>query len=300
MKMNAFLVGLFKKMMVKIDKGVLEGYEKKDDPHFHYDHPYVENPEERQHFDLYYAEEGKRKNVLLIDIHGGAYVHGWRKNNYSFAQVFREAGYDVVCADYRFVDPKAGTDVISEIQDLVAMLNEIKSKEKELGIEKDSWAITGDSAGGHFALFLSEVLSNQELREKWGILPEVPTPKCVLLNCPVFDLHASVYEGLTKSGRKRMFGKIILEEGVVESIDPREHLDSLKCPIFVSSCYNDFLKANYFQLVDDCQKKGKECEYLFLETKDKEVIHVHNVNKLQLPESKQVNEAMIAFLDKKA
>ena len=34
--------------------------------------------------------------------------------------------------------------------------------------------------------------------------------------------------------------------------------------------------------------------------KDKEVIHVHNVNKLQLPESKQVNEAMIAFLDKKA
>ena len=43
--------------------------------------PYVENGTPAQVVDIYYAPEDMRRNAVLIDIHGGFYVGGNRKNN---------------------------------------------------------------------------------------------------------------------------------------------------------------------------------------------------------------------------
>ena len=50
--------------------------------------------------DIIYAPKDKRLGKTLIDIHGGAYIYSYRKNNVSFASVFASKGYDVVLLDY--------------------------------------------------------------------------------------------------------------------------------------------------------------------------------------------------------
>lgn len=300
MRINALIINILDRMMSKWEKPFLDSFVKPDNPLFSFDVPYVEDPKERQHFDLYRADPDKRKGVLLIDIHGGAYVHGWRRNNYPFAQIFREAGYDVICGDYRFVRKKDQTDIRTEVQDLIAMLHHIKAHEEELGLQNDVWAFTGDSAGGHFALLLGEILFDEKLKKTWGVDMNLPKPACILINCPAYDFEKMTKGRFTRGGLRRMFGEIVFDKEFFPNLDPRANLPSLACPLFFSSCRNDSLKENYFSLEADCQKLGLEHEKLFLESEDKKVGHVHNIIAVELPESKQVNQAMIDFLDAKA
>ncbi len=300
MKISSPMLGITIMLMDRSERPFLKSFKKPDNPLFSFDVPYVENPAERQHFDLFRADPEKRKNVLLIDIHGGAYLHGWRRNNYPFAQVFREEGYDVICGDYRYVEKKAKTDIKTEVQDLAAMFHYIKAHEGELGIAGDSWAITGDSAGGHFALLFAEILCDENLKNKWGMDANLPKPKCVLINCPVYDFQKAINGNFTKAGRLRMFGEAVNDKELIPYLDPRANLKSLSIPLFFSSCYNDFLKENVVLLEDDCQELGIEYEKVFLETRDKKIAHVHNIIAAELPESRQVNGAMVDFLNKKA
>ncbi|MBO4541207.1 MAG: alpha/beta hydrolase [Bacilli bacterium] len=300
MKINPLIIFFLDKLMTKSEKPFLDSFEKPDNPLFSFDVPYVENPKERQHFDLYRADPERRRNVLLIDIHGGGYIHGWRRNNYPFAQVFRDEGYDVICGDYRFVKKKDKTDIRTEVEDLVAMLNCIKAKEEELGLKDRAWALTGDSAGGHFALLLGEILCDEELKKTWGVDANLSKPKAVLINCPAYDFKIMTEGRFTRGGLRRMFGDIVFDKELFDKLDPKKNLPSLQCPLFFTSCRNDGLKENYFSLEADCEKLGIEHEKLFLESEDKKVGHVHNVIDVSLPESKQVNQAMLDFLGKKA
>ena len=68
--------------------------------------PYVENGTPAQVMDIYYAPANIRKNAVLVDIHGGFYIGGNRKNNRPFASVFLKEGYDVVLVEYRLNDGK--------------------------------------------------------------------------------------------------------------------------------------------------------------------------------------------------
>ncbi len=300
MKISALIINIFDHLMTKWEKPFLQSFQKPDNLLFSFDVPYVENAKERQHFDLFLADPEKRKNVLLIDIHGGAYIHGWRRNNFPFAQVFREEGYDVICADYRFVKKKDQTDIRTEVQDLVMMLNYIKAHEEELGLKDDVWTLTGDSAGGHFALLLGEVLFDEKLKKTWGVDMNLPKPACVLINCPAYDFEKMTVGRFTRGGLRRMFGEIVFDKEFFPNLDPKRNLPSLGCPLFFSSCRNDALNENYYALEKDCEALGIEHAKLFLESEDKKVGHVHNVISLDLPESRQVNQAMLNFLSEKA
>ena len=55
--------------------------------------PYVENGAPGQVVDIYYANEAVRKDAVLIDIQGGFYVGGDRRNNRPLASVFLKEGF---------------------------------------------------------------------------------------------------------------------------------------------------------------------------------------------------------------
>ena len=77
--------------------------------------PYVENAAPAQVVDIYYAPKALRKNIVLIDIHGGFYVGGDRRNNRPFASSFLKEGFDVVLLEYRLNDGQI--DVSDELSD---------------------------------------------------------------------------------------------------------------------------------------------------------------------------------------
>lgn len=244
--------------------------------------PYVQDGSPAQVLDIYYAESADRKDAVLIDIHGGFYVGGNRRNNRSFASVFLKEGYDVVLLEYRLND---GTlDVSDELSDCAAALDYLTENAGELGINKDRVFLSGDSAGGHLALFLAE---------------KNFTPKAVLLNCPAYDFASFANtDAYTEDALAWFIGPRWNDDQWRASVSPRTYIGSYTGPLLVSTCTNDFIRGESLKLKADCDSLGRAIEFLDILSKDKKVGHVHNVTNPDLPESRTVNARMIDFMNK--
>lgn len=253
--------------------------------------PYVENAAPVQVVDIYYAPKALRKNIVLIDIHGGFYVGGDRRNNRPFASSFLKEGFDVVLLEYRLNDGKL--DVSDELADCAAALDYLTLNADELGLNKERMFLTGDSAGGHLALYLAEASEDRTL----PIHPEHFVARGALLNCPAYDYATFASAGgFTDDALAWFIGPRFQDKDWLESVSPRTYLKNYSGPLFVSTCTKDFIREQSLLLKADCDSLGRPVEFLDLESNKKGVGHVHNVVKPLLPESQTVNNRMMSFM----
>ena len=249
-------------------------------------------------YDVILANPETRKGITLIDIHGGAYVYSTRRHNHAFVNYFLERGFDIVVLDYPLNNGKQ--DCQDQVNILWQQLSHLAKHYEEYGLAKPCF-LTGDSAGGHYALLLACALGNRQTRAAFGF-EEIDLPLAgVLANCPVYDFAAVGRENaMSDYVSTQLIGKRHVDESYLNLMSPKTHLPGLNVPLFFSSCTYDFLGSHSSRLEEDAKKLGKEHEYLFISSKKKAVAHVHNVVNLALPESKQVNDAMISFMERHA
>ncbi len=258
--------------------------------------PYVNDNNVHHTYDVYLANEENRKHCCIIDIHGGSYIFGEHKDNYPFGYTQLENGYDVVLIDYI---PNDGKHDISDIfNDVILNIRHLVENLQEYGLENDTFIIAGDSAGGHLALLLSEVLVSEKVREELGIEPINLKILGTVVNSPVYD-YASIANAdgpLSKAGMKRLLGPRYVDEKWLKKYSPNTHINELNIPIFLSTCKNDFIRPQSLLLYEEL-KSRKDFVYLDIDSDDKQVGHVHNVINIELEESKQVNNAISEFIN---
>lgn len=252
--------------------------------------PYVEKGTRAQVMDIYYADGAIRKDAVLIDIHGGFYVGGMRQNNRLLASVFLKEGYDVVLVEYRLND---GTlDVGDELADCAAALDYLTLHAGELGLNKDRMFLTGDSAGGHLALYLAEGSEDRTL----PVHPELFVTKGVLLNCPAYDYASFANsDGFTDDALAWFIGPRYQDKQWMASMSPRTYFDSYSGPLFVSTCTKDFIRSQSLRIRVECEANDRALD--FVDIQSKKVGHVHNVTDPDRPESQTVNARMLAFME---
>ena len=254
--------------------------------------PYVENGEPEQVLDVFYANPENRKDAVVIDIHGGFYIAGKREFNRIFAEVFLKEGFDVVLVEYRLNDRVR--DVSDELRDCAVALDYLSVHAEELGLNKDRMFLTGDSAGGHLALYMAEGAGNPSM----PVRPEVFKPLGVLINCPAYDFgQYGEADGYTEDFKAWFVGPRYKDKEYLASLSPRTFVGSYAGPLFLSTCTNDFIRTESLKLKADCDALGREIVFVDIASEDKKVGHVHNVTDPNLPESREVNAAMIAFMD---
>ena len=255
--------------------------------------PYVDGGTSEQVMDIYYAAPDVRKDAVLIDIHGGFYVAGKRENNRDFASVFLREGYDVVLLEYRVNN--GTTDVSDELADCAAALDYLTAHSKELRLNKDRMFLTGDSAGGHLALYMAEASEDASL----PIRPKSFKTRGVMLNCPAYDF-ASFAEGngFSRSALAWFIGPRYKDRQYLETLSPRTFIGRYSGPLFVSTCTHDFIRSQAMLILSDCDSLGRKVDFIDIESEDRRVGHVHNVTSLDLPESKEVNTRMLEFMNR--
>lgn len=255
--------------------------------------PYVEDGNGRQVVDIYYAKE-KRKNAVVIEVHGGFYVAGLRQNHRPFASVFLKEGYDVVLVEYRLVDGDS-IDVSDQLRDVSAAADYVTLHAQELGLNADKMFISGSSAGGHLALYVAEGSAD----ESFAIRPKYFKPRGVILSCPAYDYASFNATGLFWPKAMEWFlGPRYMDEEWMTLMSPRTRFSAYRGPLFVNTSRQDFLRSQALLILDDCGMNARPVEFVFIDSKRTEAGHVHNVNKPDLKESKEVNRRMIDFLER--
>lgn len=297
MKVGRFIINILKKQNLKGIKKRRENYP----PHGEFKEfiniPYIDDGNLQHTFDIYLANKENRRNICVIDIHGGAYIFGEHQDNYPISYFFLKNGFDVINVDYQPNDGKRDTKDLTD--DIAKCLNYAFTHLKDYGLENDRFVITGDSAGGHFCLMFTEALLDEEYAKELGYkFPKIDLV-CALANCPVYNFVDIGPGGMTRSGQKRMFGPHYNDKNALALLSPKVHIKSLTCPLFISTCKNDFLRLQTLELDADLKRLGGYTyELMDIDSDDPKVGHVHNIIDLELPESQKVNEAMVKFVEK--
>ena len=299
MKFGKTALWFFKKIMMSQDKSRMANFPIDDHYRKKIDTPYHNDNHELHKFDLYYADEEIRKRVCVIDIHGGSFIFGSRKNTTYYKDVFLKQGFDFLAIDYLHNNGSRGVE--DQIKDCVDALNYIGKHKVDLDLNQDIFVLTGDSAGGQLSLFVTLLQDDDKLAEKVKIkLNGSIEIKACLLNCPVYDFSKLAgKEMLNEGGQENMFGANFKYENYRKLYSPSTHIKNLKTPLFFSTCRNDFLREQSLSLKKDLDFLNYE-DYLFYDVfvLDKKIGHVHNVNEPDLPESQEVNHAMNEFIKK--
>lgn len=102
---------------------------------------------------IYRSETGSDERPALLDIHGGSYVLGFPEmNDLRNRMLAKHFGAVIVSVDYRLAPE---SPFPAALDDSYAALRWLASAAKELGVDPDNIAISGDSAGGGIAASLA-------------------------------------------------------------------------------------------------------------------------------------------------
>ena len=253
--------------------------------------PYVEGGDPAQVLDIYYADSTNRMDIVLVDIHGGFYIAGQKEGNRDYASVFLGEGFDVVLVEYRLND--GVRDVSDELADCAAALDYLTVHAEELGLNKDRMFLTGDSAGGHLALYMAEGAADSSV----PIRPKEFSTAGVLLSCPAYDFGSfGDAKDYADDFKEWFIGPRFKDRPYLETLSPKTFIGSLEAPLFLSTCTRDFIRSQSLALKADCDSLGKAITFLDIASRDRKVGHIHNVTNIDLPESREVNGAMMAFM----
>lgn len=233
------------------------------------DIPYIDDGEKGHLLDIYYPEGTTEKLPVIIDIHGGGWMYGYKEINKNFCLKLAEKGFLVASINYRLAGDVLFDDQIRDIFSALKWLNE---NLKEYPADMDNIFLAGDSAGGHFSCVTTAVNLNKDMQEDFGV------PYCgfdfnaVAAICPAVDLlspnflmNVNVPVLLGDKWRKSKFKKYLDVNRIISKDFP---------PFYVNTARNDFLKKQCYKLKDILERNG--IEYKF-HNFDKPLSHVFNV-----------------------
>ena len=294
MMVNKLMLDILAKLVQKDVKKRRKGYPNRDEFKHWQDIKYLEDDNCYHTYDVYLADPSNRKHCCFIDIHGGSYIFGHHFDNYPYAYVLLKAGFDVVLVDY---EPNNGKkDIYDILSDCAANLKHLMAHLDDYDLSKDKFVITGDSAGGHIALLISTALQNKEVKQLIKLdLPDINVLATVVA-CPAYDFEMLGTGILTNRAKKRMLGPKYNDREHLKTYSPKTYIEYHHAPLFLSTCKNDFVRNESLLLNKDMENEPGY-KFVDINSDDERVDHVHNITKIYLKESIEVNNAIVDYIN---
>ena len=149
------------------------------------DIPYIDDGEKGHLLDIYYPEGTTEKLPVIIDIHGGGWMYGYKEINKNFCLKLSEKGFLVASINYRLAGDVLFDDQIRDIFSALKWLNE---NLKDYPADMDNIFLAGDSAGGHFSCVTTAVNLNEDMQKDFGVSYCGFDFNAVAAICPAVDL----------------------------------------------------------------------------------------------------------------
>ncbi len=233
------------------------------------DIPYIDDGEKAHLLDIYYPEGTTEKLPVIIDIHGGGWMYGYKEINKNFCLKLAEKGFLVASINYRLAGDVLFDD---QIRDIFASLKWLNENLKDYPADTGNIFLAGDSAGGHFSCVTTAVNLNEDMQEDFGVQYCGFDFNAVAAICPAVDLlspnllmNVNVPILLGDKWRKSKFKKYLDVNQIISKDFP---------PFYVNTARNDFLKKQCYKLKDILERNNIEHKFHDF---DKPLSHVFNV-----------------------
>lgn len=256
------------------------------------DIPYIDDGEKGHLLDVYYPEEHEGKLPLIIDVHGGGWLYGYKEINKHYCFSLAKRGFCVVSINYRLADK---VRFIEQLRDVFFAFRWIDGNMNAYPADMQNVFLTGDSAGGHLVCLASAINISESLMKKFDLQNNNLNFKCIGATSPIIDLidrnpilNINLNVLLDRPYKKADCYELMRFENIVSADLP---------PFYIVTSEGDFVQKQGIRLHEILNTLGVE-NTLHNWTKSecgKRLPHVFSIAQPLSPEGSQTIDEMTDF-----
>ena len=244
--------------------------------------------------DIYYPEGTKGKLPVIIDIHGGGFMYGYKELNRMYNLYLSSLGFTVVSLSYRLSPEVRFT---AQVQDIAAAFRWIAKNGWDYPCDMENIFVTGDSAGGLFAVLLPLLEKSPVLREIYGTEASGLKIRAVGTVSGALSMKSS---GLARLLAAPVFGPGYKQNPGYRCLDMRTIPDLERLPpCYLVTSRQDFVKSHSVEFAEILEERGVPHELrVWPKVQGKRLDHVFSVTQPTWEESVVTSGEMTAFFRK--
>lgn len=211
---------------------------------------YMDDDSIEHKLDIHYLSDHTRKPIL-INIHGGGFISGYKEMDSLFADYLAQRGLVVFNLNYRLAYPK--NNVFDQIEDISNAVKWIISNATEYEANTNEMYLVGHSAGAVLAIAEALLCTDQRMREDFKIAERDYCYKGIILDCGVMHFYKKsiAYWGMRNMMFPRGYQKMDKYQYLIFENNPK--LSSLPKTILITNKEDNLRGMSYYfeRVLDD-------------------------------------------------
>lgn len=218
------------------------------------DIPYIDDGTKPHLLDIYYPEETVEPLPVIIDIHGGGWMYGYKEINKYFNMKLAEKGFLVVSLNYRL----AGDYLISDqVHDLFAAFNWLSENLKNYPADMNNIFLAGDSAGGHLTCLSTAVNEDEQMQRDFGVASPGIKFRAAAAICPAVD--TAKIKGMGAIMMPIVLGKKPKQSKFYKYMNVSQFASEKMPPFYLVTAEGDMMRKQTYMLEQILKSNGVEC-----------------------------------------
>ena len=200
--------------------------------------------------DIYYPQGTQAPLPVIIDIHGGGFTYGYKELNKLYNLYLSSLGFTVISLSYRLAPE---VRFVEQVRDISAAFRWIAAHGGEYPCGMENIFVTGDSAGGLFAMLLPLAERSPALREIYGIRASGLNIRAIGL----VSAALTMTKGLGLALAKPVFGPGYKAREDFTCLDMRTIPDLEKLPpCYMVTSRQDFVRGHSLAFAEILRERG--------------------------------------------
>ncbi|NEG55880.1 alpha/beta hydrolase [Bifidobacterium platyrrhinorum] len=254
---------------------------------------YLDDGAETHLLDVYTLADADAdaKLPVIVDFHGGGLYYGSKENNECRDMLLARQGFAVVNANYGLVP---SVSFPTQLKDAMAVLDWVRDHGAEYGLDAGRVCVTGDSAGGALALYLTAANGSPQLAGALGLTPSGVDVKALVVTSGMFRLSGGVHatalsyymEGYlqTPADHIKVDRYLDLDRLVVDGAVP---------PVYMITSVEDFIADNTYELARILHARHKDHAMSVWPKGDERALgHVFNIVQAGDPDASEAHQVV--------
>lgn len=253
------------------------------------DIPYLEDGTREHLLDVYTPEGVEKPLPVIIDIHGGGLMYGYKEINQNFCYHLALDGFIVISINYRLVPNVLYAD---QVHDVLDAFRWVAQHGAEYGCDLERAFVAGDSAGGQLCAHCTLINNHPELRKIYHVEESGLKIRGVGLICCMVNR-----KGKCSMVNGSAFGRGYRKKPEYEGTDFKKYLSAKYFPpAYIVTSDQDFIQEGSIYMKELLTEKKISNRFRnWGYNKKKPIRHVFNVTNPEREESIQTNHELTGY-----